>query len=172
MTGKYSLVYNRSCKPSQVECRTVSRTSNNSDLRMELLKPSHTRLELRTAYGPVFRDISTEPPRPARSDEIPLIDIGNIGDSAQERKDLAELVRQASENTGFFYIKNHGIPTETVEGAYRAAQKFFDQSAEDKLKATNKKSKHFNGFSAKGNSKASPSEGSNGDLLTLRHVYH
>lgn len=132
---------------------------------MEAAKPGHIKLELRTAYGPVFRDVSTNPPRPARADEIPLIDIGSIDGNTQQRKDLAELIKQASENTGFFYIKNHGISNDIVNGAYKAAQAFFAQSQNDKLKVTNKKSKHFNGFSAKGNSKASPSEGSKSTFI-------
>lgn len=33
------------------------------------------KLELRTAYGPVYRDVSTAAPREANADEIPIIDI-------------------------------------------------------------------------------------------------
>lgn len=73
---------------------------------------------------------------------------------------LASIIKQAAENTGFFYISNHGIPDEVIAGAKRAAETFFKQSIEKKLKVSKSRSKHFNGYSARGTGKASESEGS------------
>lgn len=62
-----------------------------------------TRLELRTAYGPVYRDVLPNPPRDSTREEIPVLDLDPMyqGDLA-ERKTLAEKLRQAAEGTGFF----------------------------------------------------------------------
>ncbi|RAL58371.1 hypothetical protein DID88_006051 [Monilinia fructigena] len=40
--------------------------------------PTTTKLELRTAYGPVYRDVLNAPPRPCTDTEIPIIDLSNI----------------------------------------------------------------------------------------------
>lgn len=126
------------------------------------------KLELRTAYGPVFRDVSTNPARDARSDEIPVIDISNITGNLQQKQSLAQIIKRASENTGFFYIKNHGIPAGVVEEAQEAAKSFFKQPLEKKLEASKSKSRYFNGYFARGTGKASPSEGSK---LTRLMIY-
>jgi hypothetical protein len=80
--------------------------------------PSTTKLELRTAYGPVFRDVLNTPPRDCTPEEIPVIDLTRLYSSAlSDRKDLAKEIRAAAVNTGFFYIKTHGIEEEIIENA-------------------------------------------------------
>jgi hypothetical protein len=80
--------------------------------------PSTTKLELRTAYGPVFRDVLNTPPRDCTPEEIPVIDLTRLYSSAlSDRKDLAKEIRAAAVNTGFFYIKNHGIEEEIIGNA-------------------------------------------------------
>lgn len=120
--------------------------------------PAYTKLELRTAYGPVFRDVLTAPARDCRSDEIPLIDIADIYGDLEQRKALSKVIKHASENTGFFYIKNHGIDQEVIQKAFEQAKTFFHQPESEKRKVHKNKSKYFNGWSPKGNSHASPSE--------------
>lgn len=134
-------------------------------------KPGFTKLKLRTAYGPVYRDVSTEPPRNARSDEIPVIDIAGINGSLEERKALAATIKRAAENTGFFYISNHGIPDEVVAAAQRAAKVFFEQPLEKKLKVSKSRSNHFNGYSARGTGIASETEGST-FILEISRVWY
>lgn len=82
------------------------------------VKPSTTKLELRTAYGPVFRDVLNTPPRACTAAEIPTLDLTRLYSShLEDRKALAAEIRDAGVNTGFFYIKNHGIPEETIAKA-------------------------------------------------------
>lgn len=133
----------------------------------ESREPDTVSLELRTAYGPVFRRVSMNPPREARPDEIPLIDVGSIDGDLHQKQDLAVKIKQASENTGFFYIRNHGIPDHVVEAALEAAKAFFKQPIDKKLDVSKARSKLFNGYSTKGTSKASPSEGSMFDSLSF-----
>ncbi|KIX01489.1 uncharacterized protein Z518_09215 [Rhinocladiella mackenziei CBS 650.93] len=117
-----------------------------------------TQLELRSAYGLVYRKVSTAPPRDCRPDEIPVIDIGTIYDGPAARAELAKHIRAAAEGTGFFYIKNHGIDEDIINNARRAAMNFFKQPHEEKLKVAKFKSKHYNGYSFPGLSHVSPSE--------------
>jgi hypothetical protein len=80
--------------------------------------PATSKLELRTAYGPVFRDVLNTPPRDCTAEEIPVIDLTPLYASKFEhRKELAAEIRAAAVNTGFFYIKNHGIDEKTIADA-------------------------------------------------------
>jgi len=80
--------------------------------------PTTTKLELRTAYGPVFRDVLTTPPRDCTASEIPIIDLSPLHSrSPSARRELAKEIRAAAVNTGFFYIKNHGIGEDVIERA-------------------------------------------------------
>ncbi|RAH68439.1 isopenicillin N synthase family dioxygenase [Aspergillus aculeatinus CBS 121060] len=106
----------------------------------------YTHVELLTLNGPEYRRVSTAPPRLPTKDEIPVIDLNPIDGDAQERQQLAAKVRAAAENTGFFYIKNHGIPEELIQEALAQAQAFFQQSEEDKLKVASAKMKLMGGF--------------------------
>lgn len=90
-------------------------------------KPSTTKLELRTAYGPVFRDVLNVPPRDCTSEEIPIIDLKLLySDNLEDRKALASQVKGAAVNTGFFYIKNHGISEEVIANARKQLLMFVD----------------------------------------------
>ncbi len=85
--------------------------------------PSFTTLELRSAYGPVYRQVSTAPPRECTPDEIPIIDMSGAFGDFQARSSLASEIKAASQSIGFFYIKNHGISTEIIEKAHEQAIK-------------------------------------------------
>lgn len=80
--------------------------------------PAMSKLELRTAYGPVFRDVLDTPPRDCTAAEIPIVDLSPLySPEIDDRKALAKTIRAAAVNTGFFYIRNHGIPEETIANA-------------------------------------------------------
>ena len=81
-------------------------------------KVSISKLHLRTAYGPVFRDVLDLPPRPCTAEEIPIIDLTSVHSSIlEDRCALAQEIRNASISSGFFYIKNHGIDDKTIADA-------------------------------------------------------
>lgn len=81
-------------------------------------QPSTTKLELRTAYGPVYRDVLNTPPRDCTAEEIPVIDLSPLySASLEDRKALATEIRAAAVNNGFFYIKNHGVDENTIANA-------------------------------------------------------
>ena len=65
-------------------------------------------------------------PRAGRLDEIPVIDLNE-----SDLKGAARKVRHACENSAFFYIANHGVAPEVVEGAFSAARTFFQLPLDD-----------------------------------------
>ncbi|RFU32227.1 hypothetical protein B7463_g4133, partial [Scytalidium lignicola] len=123
------------------------------------VQPTTTKLELRTAYGPVYRDVLNTPPRDCTREEIPIIDLTPLYSSKfSDRKALAADIRAAAVNTGFFYIKNHGIPETTIQNAKKQVHAFFKRPTEEKMKVTQKQSKYFNGYSPPRSTNASPGE--------------
>lgn len=93
---------------------------------------TYTTLELATPNGAVYRRVATTPPRKPTSEEIPIIDLSNLDGDHASRKAIAAKVRAGAENTGFFYVKNHGIPDEKIAGALDRVKAFFDQPPDKK----------------------------------------
>lgn len=93
---------------------------------------SFTTIELLTPKGPDFRRVSTAPARQPRDDEIPVIDLTGLDGDLEARNIIAEHVRKAAENTGFFYVQNYGIDEGLIEDALSQAKAFFAQPAEQK----------------------------------------
>jgi isopenicillin N synthase-like dioxygenase len=93
---------------------------------------SYTTLELATAEGPVYRQVSTAAPRKPTAEEIPVIDLSNLNGDFASRAAIAAKVRVAAENTGFFYVKNHGISEDTIRNVMDKFKTFCDQPQEEK----------------------------------------
>ncbi|CAI6336790.1 unnamed protein product [Periconia digitata] len=93
---------------------------------------SFTTIELLTPTGPVSRRVCVAPPRKPTVDEMPVIDLSSIDQDANARKALAVKIKAAAENTGFFYVCNHGISEELIQSALEEVKGFFNQSTEDK----------------------------------------
>ncbi|EXJ86019.1 hypothetical protein A1O1_06388 [Capronia coronata CBS 617.96] len=109
-----------------------------------------TILTMDSAYGTIQRSVSTAPPREATREEIPLIDVSGIySENIEDRKAVATQFRDAAINTGFFYIKNHGVDSELIDNAYQNALRFFHQPEEIKKRISKDKFKFFNGYSAR-----------------------
>lgn len=106
--------------------------------------PTTIELELRGPDGYVLHTVSTAEPRDATPEEIPLIDIAGLYGDLESRKQLAAQIKAAVEGYGFFYIKNHGIPSEIIENAARQTKIFFRQSDEKKEPASTVLSKFNN----------------------------
>ncbi|KAL8364266.1 hypothetical protein RB601_009823 [Gaeumannomyces tritici] len=121
--------------------------------------PETYKLELLTAYGPVFRDVLKTPPRDCRPDEVPVIDVSALrSDDEAALGELADRVREAAEHTGFFYILGHGIPQERVDAAQAQVRRFFRQPDELKERVVMTKSKYYCGWSPRSSGQLSPSE--------------
>ncbi|KAI0265540.1 2OG-Fe-II oxygenase [Gloeopeniophorella convolvens] len=99
----------------------------------------------RTRRPLLLADIRTE----STFDEIPVIDLkGANHANLDARRDIADQIRDASINVGFFYIKNHGIPESAISGALRVAQQFFALPDASKKELDIHKSTNFKGYTA------------------------
>ena len=71
-------------------------------------------------------------PKPASEDEIPILDAQSIV-SNDDISLLAKSVREACQNMGFFYVKNHGISQIIIDDAFEASKRFFSEPIEKKM---------------------------------------
>lgn len=62
---------------------------------------------------------------------VPVIDIGPLRDGSDPLR-VARSLHQASRESGFIYVANHGIDLAMLEETYRQALAFFRQPARDK----------------------------------------
>lgn len=85
---------------------------------------------------------------PAKApDSIPIIDLAPyFSDDTEDKKAVAWEVHKASRETGFFYIKNHGIPVERMAQHLELARTFFDLPAEEKNRVHIKNSPCTRGY--------------------------
>ncbi|KAI0049430.1 Clavaminate synthase-like protein [Auriscalpium vulgare] len=82
-------------------------------------------------------------------DEIPVIDLhGAAAADAGARRELADQIRDACVNVGFFYVTNHGIPEPVTLHALDAAKQFFSLPDDAKTELDIHKSTNFKGYTA------------------------
>ncbi|KXN83145.1 hypothetical protein AN958_01816 [Leucoagaricus sp. SymC.cos] len=62
------------------------------------------------------------------------------------RRELADVIRDACVNVGFFYLKNHGIPEKSINETVEAGKRFFALPEEEKMKLDIHKSSNFKGY--------------------------
>ena len=88
---------------------------------------------------------------PKAETALPVIDIGPLltGDPTRCAA-LAAQLRQASSETGFFYIANHGIAEEEVASIFREARRFFDEPADRKARMDIRNTPNFRGYDGVG----------------------
>ncbi|KAJ7243756.1 hypothetical protein C8J57DRAFT_60749 [Mycena rebaudengoi] len=82
-------------------------------------------------------------------EEIPIIDFTDAASRDPiARRALADKIRDACINVGFFYIKNHSVHEDTISGAIRAAKDFFALPSSSKVALDIHKSSNFKGYTA------------------------
>ncbi|KAH9919300.1 Clavaminate synthase-like protein [Fomitopsis serialis] len=82
-------------------------------------------------------------------EEIPIIDLQNIQNTDPAvRRALADEVRDACINVGFFYVKNHTIPQSTIHDAVSAGKRFFSLPLDTKATLDIHKTGNFKGYTA------------------------
>ncbi|KZO96847.1 2OG-Fe-II oxygenase [Calocera viscosa TUFC12733] len=74
---------------------------------------------------------------------IPIIDLAE-----EDRTLLAEKIREACLNVGFFYLKNHNIPSSTITSALSSAHQFFGLPLSKKTALDIHLSPSFKGYTA------------------------
>ncbi|MER8684614.1 MULTISPECIES: 2-oxoglutarate and iron-dependent oxygenase domain-containing protein [unclassified Mesorhizobium] len=58
-------------------------------------------------------------------DKLPVVDIAPLLDGSNKQR-VAKEIRWALSNTGFMYVKNHGIPQAVVDSVLDVSRRFFD----------------------------------------------
>ncbi|KAM0226681.1 hypothetical protein ACHAPO_012161 [Fusarium lateritium] len=120
--------------------------------------PEFTTVQLSTPNGPVSRRVRCGKPRTPTLDEMPIIDLSSIDGDEPARKTLATQIKAAAENTGFFYVSNHGIPHDLIEEALQQVKNFFDQSQDDKDRVAFTKAGNFCGYHGVGSTQINNKE--------------
>lgn len=88
-----------------------------------------------------------EPVRTADPSEIPVIDISALIDGDHDtRKAVAAQIVHAAENTGFFYIVEHGVPRELIDDVFAKSAEFFATPDDNKLGIGLESSTCFRGY--------------------------
>ncbi len=82
---------------------------------------------------------------------IPLVDISGLrsGDPA-ERAQTAEAMGKAAREVGFLYVTGHGIPAHLTDGVKAAAERFFAQPFDEKMKVFIGNSRNHRGYVPEG----------------------
>jgi isopenicillin N synthase-like dioxygenase len=80
-------------------------------------------------------------------DEIPVIDFaGMLTGDGQAKSQVVAAIRKASEEIGFFYISNHGIPQALIDQAFALGASLFDLPLAEKLAIHKNQSAHHAGY--------------------------
>lgn len=117
-------------------------------------------LRLASGNGPITRYIQSTAPRDATTDEIPIIDVSGIfSPNFEDRLAVAKQVHAAATNTGFFYIRDHNVSSDTATAAYEACLDFFRQDLDTKNLANSNQSVYFNGYKPPQTQRINPFEG-------------
>ncbi|KAM0370714.1 hypothetical protein ACHAPY_010286 [Fusarium culmorum] len=118
----------------------------------------YTTVQLLTPNGPVSRRVRCGKPRTPTLEEMPIIDLSSIDGDESARKALSTQIKAAAENTGFFYVSNHGIPQDLIEEALQQCKNFFDQSQDDKDRVAFTKAGKFCGYHGVGSTQINNKE--------------
>ncbi|KAF2657824.1 thymine dioxygenase [Lophiostoma macrostomum CBS 122681] len=103
---------------------------------------------------------------------IPIVDFGAfLHGNEEERADVARQIDDAFRNTGFVYLKNHGVEKEVVDKCFEWSKKFFALPMETKMLAPHPPGgSHHRGYSAPGVEKVSQHEYDADELKKLREI--
>jgi isopenicillin N synthase-like dioxygenase len=64
---------------------------------------------------------------------LPVIEVAGLSSaSAANRRQVADALRRACLDKGFFYVSNHGIPAGLIDAVFEEARRFFNLDAEAK----------------------------------------
>jgi len=102
-----------------------------------------------------------EPGRPPRDGEIPVIGVSHLRDRSASTRVAAEIGR-ACRNTGFFYIKGHGVSDDLLARMRRAMEGFFALPLDARQAVSIRHSPHNRGYVPLEEEKLDPSR--KGDL--------
>jgi isopenicillin N synthase-like dioxygenase len=78
---------------------------------------------------------------------IPIINVEGLrSDNVEERRKVASEIKEACTRVGFFYVENHGVPQELLDGVFQQAESFFALPFEQKMEVFIANSANFRGY--------------------------
>lgn len=80
---------------------------------------------------------------------LPVLDF-HLAESPETKHIFLSELRAALVDKGFFYLKNHPIPTENETGLVAKTQSFFSLPVEEKQGIDISNNKHFRGYACVG----------------------
>ena len=84
---------------------------------------------------------------PSAAKNIPVIDLADsFSHDIEKRKAVAWEIHKAARQTGFFYIKNHGVPVEVQKAQFDVAVEYFKSPLDEKMQVNSKKSDCLRGY--------------------------
>lgn len=84
---------------------------------------------------------------PVAAEFIPIIDLtDSFSDTLEDRRRTAWEIHKACRDTGFFIIKNHGVPAALQARHLDLARQFFEQPLDEKLKVDGTRSGSMRGY--------------------------
>lgn len=95
--------------------------------------------------------------------DLPIIDFSRF-DEAAAQKSIAAQIDAACRDTGFFYLRGHGIPDATIAAAFDAAKRFFDLPTAEKAAIAIENSPCHRGWFATGGEVLDPESHPEGDM--------
>jgi len=80
-------------------------------------------------------------------DQVPQIDVAALYRADRVGKErVAKEIRWACRNVGFFYVRNHGVPSSTIDALFAAARDFFALPDAQKQAISSEKSLQHRGY--------------------------
>lgn len=86
-------------------------------------EPTYRKVQENASFS--FRSIPT----------IDIVELSNPSATESARLDLAKQISAACSDSGFFYIKNHGIPQELIDETFSVLERFFSLDVDVKMEA-------------------------------------
>ncbi|MFK7981990.1 MAG: 2-oxoglutarate and iron-dependent oxygenase domain-containing protein [Saprospiraceae bacterium] len=65
--------------------------------------------------------------------QVPIIDVSSLRNEAKDNQEVAQKLRKACTEYGFFYISNHGISEQLQKDLERLSHQFFQLDLEEKM---------------------------------------
>ncbi|KAM3423615.1 hypothetical protein BST61_g1038 [Cercospora zeina] len=93
-----------------------------------------------TSFSGRKRQLAGDEARKAEFHEIPIISL------THPEPNIIEQLRDACTQVGFFYVMDHGVSQEVIDGIFETAERFFDQPLETKSEIHYKLSKVLHGY--------------------------
>lgn len=84
---------------------------------------------------------------------LPIVDFGPFLDSKstpEDKTSAAQQIDKACREVGFFYLKNHGVPSDLVEDLLSQAREFFETATPEQKAAVANRTSANGGDNARG----------------------